>query len=303
MRHGGLGKGLAALIPERHGRPASPPLSPESRKERPDDAQLVDHQHRVLDVPIEKIDRNPEQPRVEFSESELRDLADSLRAHGVLQPLLVTRDGERFTLVAGERRLRAAERAGLASVPCLVHDVLTSRERLELSLIENVQRSDLNPMEQALAFTRLHEEFGLSHDDIARAVGKERPTISNTIRLLDLPEDMQGALRDGRLTFGQARGLLAVTDRAQQRAMFEQLLAGALTTRGLERSLRRTTVKAHSRHVQGDPQLALYEQELSRALGTRVRIKKVGDGGSIEIEYYSDEELSGIVETMTRRDE
>lgn len=301
MKPGGLGKGLAALIPGRREGNPLPSVVPGGREERPESARLPDHQHRVLDIPITKLDRNPEQPRVEFSESDLAELAASIRSHGVLQPLLVTRDGERFTVVAGERRLRAAERAGLTAVPCLVHEVVTAKERLEISLIENVQRSDLNPVEQALAYRRLHEEFGLSHDEIARVVGKERPTISNTLRLLDLPEDMQRALRDGRLTFGQARGLLAVTEPAKQRAMFEQILAGALSTRGLERSVRRVGVKRGDRHTQKDPQLALYEQELSRALGTRVRIKEVGDGGSIEIEYYSGEELSGIVERITRQ--
>jgi len=288
MRSSGLGKGLAALIPEQWSASASLPQAAD-----------LSHAHRVLTIPIEQIDRNPEQPRTEFSESDLQDLAQSIRAHGVLQPLVVTRDGARYTLVVGERRFRAAKRAGLQAVPCIVHDTLTPQERLELALIENVQRTDLSPLEQAVAYKRLHGEFGLTHEDIARAVGKERPTISNTIRLLEIPPDMQAALKRGEITFGQARGLLAVKDLQKQREMFEKIRTGALSTRGLERSTRSVGDRLETRHRPTDPQLALYEQELARALGTRVRIRKVGDGGSIEVEYYSDEELSGIVERLS----
>ncbi len=308
MTPSGLGRGLAALIPQRKddaaavaGRPsvaslAAAGLLPSEGLPSP----RQDHAHRVLQVPISDIDRNPEQPRSEFSELELQDLAQSIRARGILQPLIVTREGSRYTIIAGERRLRAAKRAGLTEVPCLVHDSLTSRERLELALIENVQRADLNPLEQAIAYKRLHEEFELSHEDIARAVGKERPSISNMIRLLDLPEDMQQALRDGRLSFGQGRGLLAIKDPAKQREAFQRLLTGDLTKQALERETRRVNAAPHTRQTQKDPQLALSEQELGRALGTRVRIKKIGDGGSIEIEYYSAEELTGIVERLNR---
>lgn len=299
MRSSGLGKGLAALIPRRRGdgRAADPAAPP------PDSAAVENttaHEHRVWQIPSDRIDRNPEQPRAEFSEAELQDLAQSIRAHGILQPLVVTRSGDRFTLVAGERRLRAAKRAGLSEVPCLVHDTTTRQERLELSLIENVQRSDLHPLEQAIAYKRLHEEFGLSHEAIARAVGKERPSVSNIIRLLDLPPEMQEALRIGELNFSAARGLLAAKDPETQRMMFEKIRRGELSMRGLERATRRQRAKPHPRQTQQHPQLKLYEDELGRALGTRVRIKDHGHGGSIEVEYYSEEELSGIVDRLTR---
>jgi ParB family transcriptional regulator, chromosome partitioning protein len=293
MRTPGLGKGLSALIPPKpSGVPASMTAGAEPQPP---------HGHHVLQIPLTQIERNPEQPRHEFSESDLQDLAQSIRAHGILQPLIVTRSGDRYVLVAGERRLKAARRAGLTEVPCIVHESLTQRGQLELALIENVQRADLNPLEQARAFKRLNEEFGLTHEDIARAVGKERPTVTNTLRLLELPDEMQAAMREGRMTFGQARGLLAVKDSGAQRAMFEKILRGELSARALERKTRTVHVAPHTRRLQNDPQLAAYEQDLSRALGTRVRIKKIGDGGSVEIEYYSDEELSGIVERLTPR--
>lgn len=288
----GLGRGLAALIPDRR-RAGEPPASASG-------GVTEAHAHAVISLPIDRIDRSPDQPRTVFSESELQDLAQSIRTHGILQPLLVTPAGDRYLLVVGERRLKAARRAGLAEVPCVVHAALSDRERLEVSLIENVQREDLTPIEHAAAYRRLHEEFGLTHDDIARAVGKERPTISNIIRLLDLPGDIQAALNDRRITFAQARGLLAARDAVTQREMFEKVLAGALSISGLERATRRANAATRPRRAaRSDPQLALYEQELSRALGTRVRIRKIADGGTIGIEYYSDEELSGIVARLT----
>ncbi len=297
MKPGGLGKGLAALIPNKREETSvrtNFEYQPQVQAE-----QRVDHTNKVMNISVEKIDRNPEQPRLDFSESDLQDLAASIREHGVLQPLLVTRNGDRFTLIAGERRLRASKRAGLAEVPCLIHGEVDDREQLELAIIENVQRADLNPMEQAIAYKKLNSEFGMTHEEIAKAVGKERPSISNIIRLLDLPEEIQKSVKDSKISFAQARTLLAVGDPAKQKEMFEKLLAGKMGIEELERSTRKVNVGSHTRTLQKDPQLAAYEEQIARALATRVHIKKIGEGGSIIVEYYSDEELSGIVQKIS----
>jgi ParB family chromosome partitioning protein len=256
----------------------------------------------VMNISVDKIDRNPEQPRKEFSEEDLQDLAQSIREHGILQPLLVTKSGDRFTLIAGERRLRAAKRAGLKEVPCLVHAEVTNKEQLELAIIENVQREDLNPIEQALAYKKLHDEFGMSHEEIAKAVGKERPSISNAIRVLNLPEEMQKAMRENRLQYGHARALLGVADQNEQKEMFQKMLDGTMGAEDLEHRMKKVNVASHTRITQKDPQLASYEEEIARSLGTRVRIKSFGEsGGNVIIEYYSQEELSGIVEKIGKQ--
>jgi len=288
----GLGKGLAALIPTKR-----PEVAVGSNAYS---SHTQPSGHDVLKISVDKIDRNPQQPRVDFSESDLQDLAQSIREHGVLQPLLVTRAGDRYLLIAGERRLRASKRAGLKEVPCLVHDAVTDKERLELAIIENVQRADLNAIEQALAYKQLADEFELTHDQIAKIVGKERPSISNTIRLLDLPGDIQDAVRKNEITFSQARGLLAAPDTQKQHELFGKMMKGKMSTEALERETRKVSVASHTRQLQKDPQLAAYEDEMGRSLGTRVRIKKVGEGGSIIVEYYSNEELGGIVEKITQ---
>lgn len=299
MKTGGLGRGLSALIPNRKEETATrSPFGANITNDSMSASEVVEG--NVRNVSVEKIDRNPEQPRKEFSEEELQDLAQSIREHGILQPLLVTQNGDRFTLIAGERRLRASKRAGLKEVPCLVHAKVTTQEQLELAIIENVQREDLNPIEQALAYKKLHVEFGMSHEEIAKAVGKERPSISNAIRVLNLPEEMQKAMRENRLQYGHARALLGVADQNEQREMFQKMLDGKMGTRDLEHKMKKVNVASHTRVTQKDPQLASYEEELARVLGTRVRIKAFGEsGGNVILEYYSQEELSGIVEKIS----
>lgn len=292
MKPGGLGRGLSALIPQRREEGAVAIQPSYSSVVKSEEAAGS----RVMMVAVEKIDRNPEQPRQDFSEADLQDLAQSIREHGILQPLLVTKNGDRYTLIAGERRLRASKRAGLKEVPCLVHVPVTDREQLELAIIENVQREDLSVLEQAVAYKKLHDEFNMTHEEIAKAVGKERPSITNIIRILDLPDEMQKALKEGKMNFGQARSLLAVTEPEKQKEAFQKMLDGKLSSKALERVQQKTNVQAHQRVTQKDPQLAVYEEEMGRVLGTRVRIKQIGEsGGNVIIEYYSDEELSGII--------
>lgn len=255
----------------------------------------------VVEIPLNRIDRNEQQPRVEFAEAELEELAASIRRHGVLQPLLVVRkpldpgQPEHFEIVAGERRWRASQRAGLATVPCIVHDDLSERERLEISLVENVQRKDLNPIEEARAYQRLHQEFELTHEEIGKRVGKSRPQISNMIRLLDLPEAMKTAVMRGELTYGEGRALLSLLDPLQRQMMFEKMLKGQMSAGALERIQRG---RKRRQRKEGDPEVLNYEQELAKTLGAPVRIKPMGLGGVIEVDYFSWEELSGIIERI-----
>lgn len=298
MKPGGLGRGLSALIPGRRNEGAVATQPSYSSFVKTEEATG----NRVMMVGVEKIDRNPEQPRQDFAEAELQDLAQSIREHGILQPLLVTKSGDRYTLIAGERRLRAAKRADLKEVPCLVHVPVTDREQLELAIIENVQREDLSVLEQAIAYKKLHEEFNMTHGEIAQAVGKERPSITNIIRILDLPDEIQQALKDGKVNFGQARTLLSVTEPERQKDVFQKMLEGKMSSQELERVQQKTNVQAHQRVTQKDPQLAVHEEEMGRVLGTRVRIKQIGEsGGNVIIEFYSDEELSGIIEKIIQR--
>jgi len=301
MKTGGLGRGLSALIPSRREEATTRTQFDINRGSAFEQTQEK-VEGNVMNISVDRIDRNPEQPRKEFSEEELQDLAQSIREHGILQPLLVTKNGDRFVLIAGERRLRASKRAGLKEVPCLVHAEVTNKEQLELAIIENVQREDLNPIEQALAYKKLHDEFGMSHEEIAKAVGKERPSISNAIRVLNLPEEMQKAMRENKLQYGHARALLGVADQNEQKEMFYKMLEGKMGTKDLEHKMKKVNVASHTRVTQKDPQLALYEEEMARTLGTRVRIKAFGEsGGNVILEYYSQEELSGIVEKITKQ--
>ena len=261
----------------------------------------------VVEIPLTRIERNPQQPRVEFSQGELDELAASIQQHGVLQPLLVIRKSlepgqpERFEIIAGERRWRAAQRISLATVPCIVRDDLTERERLEISLVENLQRKDLNPVEEASAYRRLNTEFGLTHGDIATKVGKSRPAVSNTIRLLDLPGAMQESLIKREINYGQARALLSVLDPLQRQAIFEKMQKGEISARVLERMQQGR--KPRRARKEGDPEILNYERELARTLGTPVRIKPLGPGGIIEVDYFSWEELSGITERIVKEQE
>lgn len=298
---------MEASSTELGGQQATPETRSSSPAGAPADVTLKGSEaHRtrfVVEIPVRRLDRNEKQPRIDFSDTELEELAASIREHGVLQPLLVVRtplepgQPERFEIVAGERRWRSAQRAGLATVPCIVHDDLTERERLEIALVENLQRKDLNPIEEGTAYQRLHEEFGLTHEEIAKRVGKSRPAVSNTIRLLDLPESVKGSLIAGKINYGQARALLSVLDPVQRQLVFEKMLRGEMPAGTLERIQRGRKPR---RRKEGDPEILSWEQELSRALGTPVRIKPVGPGGVIEVDYFSGEELSGIMERIRR---
>lgn len=262
-------------------------------------------------IEISKIRLNPRQPRRSFDEAGLDELADSIRAHGVIEPVIVRpTDDEEFELVAGERRFRASMIAGLHGIPAVVR-VLNDRQTLEVALIENLQREDIKPLECAEAYRRLVDEFGLTYEQIARQVGKNRSTIANTLRLLNLPPRILESLDKGEITEGHARAILSFADPDEQIRAWEKVVAKELSVRETERlsqmrkftktSKTRGVSRESGRHGHGDPILADVEDKLKRFLGTKVSIKSQADGqGSIEIEFYDAEDLMRIIELMSQ---
>jgi len=278
-----LGRGLGALLPTRPLAAAMPtPVPDQERSDR---------------IAIALIDPNPLQPRRVFQQDALQQLADSIRQHGIIQPLVVRRSGPRYQLVAGERRWRAAKIAGFTEVPAVVQEISDDR-LLEITLIENIQREDLNPMELALAFERMARELNINQEEIGRRTGKDRSTISNSVRLLQLPPDLQQLVAERRLSAGHARSLLALTDEDMQRKLAEKIVAQGLSVRQVERITKKMTEPREPASDEDDgldPNVKAAIVELERVLGTKVRIVEKSDRrGRIEIEYYSPEDLDRI---------
>lgn len=286
-----LGRGLSALLPQR----TVPVSAPEPTPAEPGIHAAV--------VAISDIEPNPLQPRTVFDSARLQELADSIRANGIIQPLLVRRKGPHFELIAGERRLRAAKIAGVAEVPVIVQDY-TDERLLEVALVENIQREDLNPIETAQALERLTREMGLSHDEIATRTGKDRTTITNLIRLLRLPPDVQLLLAERRLSMGHARAILGLPTSDLQQQLAEKTAAQGFSVRQVERLVKKMNEprQATEQPLQ-DPNIKAAVAELERALGTRVRIVEKSDQrGRVEIEYYSQEELQRVYELLLSAD-
>ncbi len=276
----GLGRGLEALIPP--GEPSSV-------------------EGGINFISISKIKHNPKQPRKILDEESLTDLANSIRENGILQPLVLTQDepGGEYTLIAGERRLRAAQLAGLDAVPAVVRQA-TNQQRLELALIENIQRSDLSPLEKAEAFHQLADEFNLSHEEIAARVSKNRVTVTNTIRLLKLPETVRKALASDQITEGHARALLGLNTSQAQIAALQTILKNGLNVRQTEELVRKLGGERKSiqpRQVPSPDQLDL-ENRLRSHLGTKVTLVHGKKGGKVIIHYYSAEELDSLVDQI-----
>lgn len=285
MAHASLGRGLDALLSRKKIGTAvsSPPVAV-----RPDET--------VVELPVTAIMANDYQPRQHFNEEQLQELAHSVRVYGIIQPLVVTKGEDGYRLIAGERRLRAARMVGFKTVPVVIRDA-KNQERLAVALIENVQRVDLNPIELGIAYKRLHEEFGMSHEEIGRHVGKSRPVVSNMIRLLNLPAVIQDALREGAIPFSAARAILGITDSDKQMELFYQLLDGSVRKNDVEHHV--TVARGGSnRKRRGDPETIAKEDALRERLGTKVKIQRSGAGGSIVIHYYSAEELNEIINTI-----
>ena len=292
-RKGGLGRGLAALIPDA-------------------DQPLRDERVPSSDVPIEDIVPNPQQPRTVMNPERLQELADSIRMYGIIQPLLVTEergvDGRVvYQLIAGERRLRAAKAAGLTTVPVTIRQT-TPQELLEIAIVENVQRADLNPIEEAIAYQRLMEEFGLTQREVAERVGKSRTAVANTLRLTELPADVRASVMNGEISEGHGRALLGLPTEGERIAAWQTVVTHELKVRETERMVREG-VKPKRKRAAIEPERAPaaitsgFEAALQRTLGTKVALKRTLKGrGTLTIHFYSDEELTGVLERILGED-
>jgi ParB family transcriptional regulator, chromosome partitioning protein len=282
-----LGRGLDALIPD------MPHMDGTQADEGLEKSYLA--------CDIERIQPNRYQPRTHFAAEELAQLSESIRAQGVIQPLLVRRIDTGYELVAGERRLRAAKMAGLHQVPVVVKEV-TDAELLEMSIVENIQREDLNPMEEAEAYHRLIEEFGLTQEQAAGRVGKSRSAVANFLRLRQLPEPIKTSITEGQLSMGHARALLGADTAAQQNAAWRAILGKKLSVRQAEELVKRlkeaTETVARKKNGSEDRHLNSVAEALSRRFGTRVQIKRRGKKGRLELEFYSNDDLNRLLELL-----
>ena len=275
MERKALGKGISALIPEREA----------ERKEE------------IIYVQTGQIKPNPFQPREDFDTQGIEELAQSIKEKGVIQPLLVRRKGDYYELIAGERRLRAAQLLNLEELPIIIKDV-EDRDSLELALIENIQRQDLNPIEEAHAYQYLIDKFQVTQDKISAVLGKARATITNTLRLLKLPQEVQEEMKKGRISFAHGRALLEIEDVNQQRRLAQEVISKGLSVRELENLIKRSRPKGIKRRMgqaMREPYLAVLEEELQQIIGTKIRISKRKKRGHILIEFYSQEDLERIV--------
>ena len=253
----------------------------------------------LMEVDLDLLEPNPDQPRTVFREAKLEELAASIRSNGIVQPLLVRRQAEHFQIIAGERRWRAAQRAGLEKVPVVVRDI-PDESVLELSLIENIQREELNPIEEANAYRRLIDGLGVTQEEVARRVGRERSSVTNYLRLLKLPDEIQQWVEEDRLSMGHARALLSLDTPEAQHELGLEIIARGLSVRETERYVKKVHEEAARRRGGGRGDVALdanvraAEEKLSRRLGTKVRIQTLKHGGKIEIYFYSDAELDNV---------
>ena len=278
-----LGKGLSALIPD----------APEPRAS-------------TAEVDIDRLVPNRFQPRAQMDDARLDDLARSITANGVIQPIVVRRDGDRFHIIAGERRWRAAQKAGLMRVPVVIRDVADGQDRslLEMALVENIQRENLNPIDEALAYRRLSDEFRLTQEEIAAAVGKDRASVANFQRLLRLPVEVQADVASGTLSMGHARALLALASEIDQRSVARDVISRNLSVRETEALVRKASEAAKPKEPPAPKPVDVHtraaEDRLRLALGTRVRIVRQGTRGRIEIDFGSEDELIRIYDQLTQ---
>jgi len=278
MERKALGKGISALIPERES----------------------GHEEKIIYVPTNQIKPNPFQPREDFNDQSIEELAQSIKEKGVIQPLLVRRKGDAYELIAGERRLRAANLLNINEIPIIIKDV-EDRDSLELALIENIQRQGLNPIEEAHAYQYLLDKFQVTQEKISEVLGKGRVTITNTLRLLRLPQEIQDEMKKGRITFAHGRTLLELDDANQQRRLAQDIISKDLSVRELENLIKMHRPKAMKRRMGQairDPYVAVLEEELQHSLATKVRISKRKKRGHISIEFYSQEDLERIVKKI-----
>jgi ParB family chromosome partitioning protein len=281
-----LGRGLSALIVD------APPHTP---------APAAPGRDHPFELDLDLLSPNPLQPRTTMNDVKLEELAQSIRTNGVIQPIVVRRAGARYEIVAGERRWRAAQQAGLLKVPVAIRDVPDDK-LLEVALIENIQRDDLNPIEEAQAYRRMRDDLHMQQDAIASAVGKDRATVANYLRLLRLPSDVRADLVNGALSMGHARAVLALDDEEAQRRVAKEAVSRGLSVRETEALVRReaSPPAAPAAPPRVDPNTRAAEEQLKVALGTRVRISRKGKGGRVEIEFSSETELQRLYERLTQ---
>ncbi len=277
-KHKALGKGLSALIPEAD--------------------NLTEGEGTYFQCPIEAIEPNPYQPRMVFQNAELEDLARSIREKGVLTPLLVSKGEKGYRLIAGERRWRAAQKAGLDRIPVVVRET-TPVESLELALIENIHRQDLNPIEEALAYKKWLETSETTQEALAKAIGRDRSTITNMLRLLKLPKNIQKGVMEGRLSMGHARVLAGVPNGADQRKLHALILQKGLSVRQAEDLIKKSKGRGKSKKAIPDAYMQSLADSLKRSLGTKVDIVKKGKQGKVVIHFYSDDELDRLLERLS----
>lgn len=282
-RRPALGRGMAALLSNAAPPPSVPGTATATGKS-------------ILSLPVEAVERNPEQPRKRFDEAKLEELAASIRQHGIVEPILVRREGAKYRILAGERRWRAAQRAGLREVPALVREA-TDREAFELALVENLQRADLNAIEEAEAYEVLSSDHGLTQEEIATRVGKERSTVANALRLLKLPEEVRDAVRSGQLDMGHARALLGLGSAEEMKKLSQRSIREGLSVRALEALIRGMGRKPSKK---GGPAESASTRDLAarlqRHLGARSRVvQKTATTGRLEVDYTSLDELDGIL--------
>ena len=269
--------------------------------------QMQTSESDLMDIDIDLLYPTEAQPRKHFKEEKINELAESIKTNGIIQPIVARRDGERFQIIAGERRWRAAQIAGLRKIPCIVRDI-TDENVLEISLIENIQREDLNPIEEATAYKRLVDVLSLSQEEVARRVGKDRSSVTNALRLLKLPPEIQQLVEDEKLSMGHARALLSLETAEQQVLLAHEIIEKSLSVRETERLVREPQVSStkgpieqNQLGIRRDPNIAAAEQKLSKSLAAPARIKLLKEGGVIEIKFSSSEDLSRLFDILIQR--
>jgi ParB family transcriptional regulator, chromosome partitioning protein len=287
----GLGRGLSSLIPPKTEKSKAIINEAEYRS-----APFIATEGGVLEVDLEKIEANPFQPRKTFNDADLEELSESIKTYGVIQPLIVTRQGGRYELIAGERRLRASKLAGLKKVPVIVRDY-DQQKKLEVALVENLQREDLNPIDTARAYRQLMDDFNLSLEEAAQKVGKSRPKVSNALRLLSLPEEIRAALSERKISEAHGIYLLGIDSGARQLDIFRKILQNSWTVKETSREVRKIGGTKESR-IKENPADRVREAAFRSFFGTKTEIKRANRGGKIVIDFYSDDELTEMVKKI-----
>lgn len=296
----GLGRGLSSLIPNKQPENAQTSQGEEDFSVRKASVgeEAIRGDNFVIEIDVNQIVTNPHQPRLQFDDEKLQNLAQSIKMHGIIQPLIVSRKGNLYELIAGERRFQASKSIGLKKVPVIIREA-SELQKLELAIIENVQRHDLNPIEEGKAYQKLADDFQMNQEEVAAKMGKSRSLVANKIRLLGLPVEVQKGLIEGKITEGHAKAILSLDNPEKQRALYELIIKSNLTVRQVEEKTKEVSVKSYNRSKNTDPEIKKLEEELVGILGTKVRVNKSGDGGKIVIEYYSKEDLDSLLEKMS----